>query len=77
MTVTNTFCMSLSRTPYSFIHFVVCCSGIIRKNSIWDYLVFNKIQKQLGGNVRIVLTGSAPIEPKVMDFTRCAFGCLV
>lgn len=52
-------------------------SGIIRKNSIWDYLVFGKIQKQLGGNVRIILTGSAPIEPKVMEFSRCAFGCLV
>ncbi|XP_071130914.1 long-chain-fatty-acid--CoA ligase 1-like [Mytilus edulis] len=52
-------------------------SCIIRKDSLWDYLVFGKIQKQLGGKVRIILTGSAPIEPKVMDFSRCAFGCLV
>lgn len=50
---------------------------IIRRDSIWDYLVFKKIQDLLGGNVRLVFTASAPLEQKVLNFTRCAFGCVV
>nr|KAG5688584.1 hypothetical protein BaRGS_002799 [Batillaria attramentaria] len=51
--------------------------GIIRNNSIWDRLVFGRIQKMLGGRVRYIVTGSAPLSASVLDFTRCAFGCLV
>ncbi|KAK7112147.1 hypothetical protein V1264_011645 [Littorina saxatilis] len=51
--------------------------GIVRNDSIWDKLVFGKIQKLLGGRVRIIVTGSAPLAPSVLDFVRCAFGCLV
>ncbi|XP_045213523.2 long-chain-fatty-acid--CoA ligase 1-like isoform X2 [Mercenaria mercenaria] len=50
---------------------------IIRRDSIWDYLVFKKIQDLLGGKVRLVFTASAPLEQKVLNFTRCAFGCVV
>lgn len=51
--------------------------GIVRRNSFWDYLIFNKVQKSLGGRVRFILTGSAPISDKVLNFLRCAFGCMV
>ncbi|KAK3598870.1 hypothetical protein CHS0354_008618 [Potamilus streckersoni] len=51
--------------------------GIIRKDSFWDKIVFGKIQKMLGGNIRCVITGSAPLEDRVLSFCRCAFGCLV
>ncbi|KAL4239460.1 Long-chain-fatty-acid--CoA ligase 5 [Mactra antiquata] len=50
---------------------------IIRRDSIWDTLVFSKIQNLLGGRVRLVFTASAPLEPKVLNFVRCAFGCVV
>nr|AKC01515.1 long-chain fatty acid CoA ligase 1 [Meretrix meretrix]AKE13176.1 long-chain fatty acid CoA ligase 1 [Meretrix meretrix] len=50
---------------------------IIRRDSIWDYLVFKKIQDLVGGNVRLVFTASAPLEQKVLNFARCAFGCVV
>lgn len=76
--------------------------GILRKNSIWDRLVFKKTQDckwwwaggpfipallnsivshfilsfpAFGGNIRLVLVGSAPLSPKVLDYTRCALGC--
>ena len=39
--------------------------------------MFSKVQNTLGGRVRAIVTGSAPISAKVMDFLRCAFGCLV
>ena len=51
--------------------------GIVRNDSIWDYLVFGKVQKLLGGRLRFILTGSAPISEKVMDFLRIATGCQV
>uniref|UniRef100_K1PMX7 long-chain-fatty-acid--CoA ligase n=1 Tax=Magallana gigas TaxID=29159 RepID=K1PMX7_MAGGI len=49
----------------------------LRKDSIWDKLVFGKVQKLLGGRVKIVITGSAPLEAKVFNFIRAAFGCVV
>nr|KAF6480706.1 hypothetical protein HJG59_010563 [Molossus molossus] len=52
-------------------------SGIIRNDSIWDELFFNKIQASLGGCVRMIVTGSAPASPTVLGFLRAALGCQV
>nr|XP_020036118.1 long-chain-fatty-acid--CoA ligase 6 isoform X3 [Castor canadensis] len=52
-------------------------SGIIRNNSIWDELFFNKIQGSLGGRVRMIVTGAAPASPTVLGFLRAALGCQV
>ncbi|XP_003223478.1 long-chain-fatty-acid--CoA ligase 5 [Anolis carolinensis] len=51
--------------------------GILRNTSIWDKLVFKKIQDIMGGKVRIVVTGAAPISPSVLTFLRAAFGCQI
>lgn len=51
--------------------------GIIRKNSIWDKLLFHKVQDSLGGRVRIMVTGAAPISPAVLSFLRAALGCQI
>jgi long-chain acyl-CoA synthetase len=51
--------------------------GIIRKNSIWDKLVFKKIQEGMGGRLRLMVVGSAPLAGNVLTFARCALGCLV
>uniref|UniRef100_A0A8C8SH12 Long-chain-fatty-acid--CoA ligase n=1 Tax=Pelusios castaneus TaxID=367368 RepID=A0A8C8SH12_9SAUR len=50
-------------------------SGIIRKNSLWDKLIFNKIQASLGGKVRLMVTGAAPVSASVLTFLRAALGC--
>ncbi|XP_006872996.1 PREDICTED: long-chain-fatty-acid--CoA ligase 6 isoform X4 [Chrysochloris asiatica] len=52
-------------------------SGIIRNDSIWDELFFNKIQASLGGCVRMIVTGAAPASPAVLAFLRAALGCQV
>lgn len=43
------------------------------KHWFYDMLVFNKIKKKLGGRVRIMATGSAPISEEVIDFMKIAF----
>nr|KAI8766671.1 long-chain-fatty-acid--CoA ligase 5-like [Biomphalaria glabrata] len=50
---------------------------VYRKDSIWDKLIFHKVQEKLGGRIRMVLTGSAPLSPQVLTFLRCALGCVV
>lgn len=51
--------------------------GIVRKNSIWDSLVFKKIQDGMGGRLRLMVVGSAPLAGSVLTFARCALGCLI
>ncbi|XP_030813150.1 long-chain-fatty-acid--CoA ligase 6 isoform X1 [Camarhynchus parvulus] len=52
-------------------------NGIIRNDSLWDKLFFNKIQASLGGCVRMIVTGAAPASPTVLGFLRAALGCQV
>ncbi|XP_054454366.1 long-chain-fatty-acid--CoA ligase 5 isoform X2 [Anoplopoma fimbria] len=51
--------------------------GVIRKNSIWDKLIFHKVQESLGGRVRVMVTGAAPISPSVLNFLRASLGCQI
>lgn len=50
-------------------------SGIIRNNSLWDKLIFHKIQSSLGGKIRLMVTGAAPVSATVLTFLRAALGC--
>ncbi|KAM5310832.1 long-chain-fatty-acid--CoA ligase 1 isoform 1-T3 [Glossophaga mutica] len=50
-------------------------SCIIRNNSLWDKLIFRKIQSSLGGKVRLMVTGAAPVSATVLTFLRAALGC--
>ncbi|KAG9338361.1 hypothetical protein JZ751_025920 [Albula glossodonta] len=51
--------------------------GIIRNNSVWDKLIFHKVQESLGGRVRVMVTGAAPISPSVLQFLRACLGCQI
>lgn len=35
------------------------------------------LQESLGGRVRVMVTGAAPISPTVLNFLRAALGCQV
>ena len=60
-----------------FVTFLSVCRGIITKSTVWDRLVFKKIQDTLGGRVKLIVTGAAPISPPVLRFLRLAFGAAV
>lgn len=51
--------------------------GIVSNNTIWDKLLFHRIQRLLGGRVRGIVTGSAPLSGKVLNFIRAVLGCYV
>jgi long-chain acyl-CoA synthetase len=43
------------------------------EHALWDRLVFGSIRARLGGKVKHIVSGSAPIAPDVMDFLRICF----
>ena len=50
---------------------------VIRQDTLWDRFVFGAIRANLGGRVRLICVGSAPLSHAVLDFLRCALGCVV
>lgn len=44
-------------------------------HKLWDKLVFSKMQNLLGGNVKFMLSGSAPISSEVRKFMKLCFAC--
>ena len=46
-------------------------------NPFFEKLVFAKLRAKLGGNVRYMSTGSAPISAEVMEFLRICFGTVL
>ncbi|XP_051505874.1 long-chain-fatty-acid--CoA ligase 1-like [Myxocyprinus asiaticus] len=49
--------------------------GIMRRDSLWDKIIFKKVQASVGGRVRMMVTGAAPISAPVLTFLRAALGC--
>ncbi|KAG9003712.1 hypothetical protein FRB93_010933 [Tulasnella sp. JGI-2019a] len=49
-------------------------TGIVQ-SYVWDYLVFSQLQAILGGQVKIIFMGSAPINKDVLDFLKISLSC--
>ena len=48
-------------------------SGVNPEHGLWDTVVFSKLRAKLGGRVRFIVTGSAPISANVFQFLQmCA-----
>jgi long-chain acyl-CoA synthetase len=44
-------------------------------SKLWDALVFRKTKAVLGGNLRAILSGGAPLRPEVQEMLICTFCC--
>ncbi|CEP08039.1 hypothetical protein [Parasitella parasitica] len=44
---------------------------------VYDRLVFNSVRQKLGGKIRFILSGSAPIAPEVLAFLKICFSATV
>ena len=51
--------------------------GIEVKNPILDMLVFNKLKAAVGGKLKGILSGGAPLRKEVQEFISVCFGCPV
>lgn len=52
-------------------------NGNYLTHTFYDKIVFGKIKALLGGNVRCMVTGSAPIAGDVLDFLKICFSCKI
>ena len=50
-------------------------TGAHYTHKIYDTLVFNKMKDAFGGNIHIMVTGSAPISSEVIDFLKICCSC--
>lgn len=50
-------------------------SGTHYTHKLYDAIVFSKMKAMLGGQVRIMITGSAPIAADTLNFLKIAFCC--
>lgn len=46
-------------------------------HKFWDKIVFKAVRNRLGGRVRCLITGSAPISAEVLEFLRICFSAYV
>ncbi|CAF1016694.1 unnamed protein product [Rotaria magnacalcarata] len=51
--------------------------GDFSQDTIWDKLLFEKVRQQFGGQVRRVVSSSAPLSAEVCQFARAAFSCFL
>mmetsp|Transcript_5450 Transcript_5450/g.8048 ORF Transcript_5450/g.8048 Transcript_5450/m.8048 type:complete len:712 (+) Transcript_5450:57-2192(+) len=48
-----------------------------KQSNFWNSIVFKKFQKGLGGRMRIIVSGGAPLGEQVQEFLKIAFNCRV
>ena len=51
-------------------------TGIL-SNPLLDALIFKKVRSVLGGRMRFMLVGSAPMDPELMNFLQCSLSCKI
>ena len=65
--------MLVNKGINSKLYYLKNGDGITHK--IYDRLIFNKFKALLGGNLKLMITASAPIASDVLDFMKICFSC--
>lgn len=42
---------------------------------LWDRVIFKPLRDKFGGQLRLIVSGSAPISAEALEFLRCCFSC--
>lgn len=71
--------MSQSTLRRSLVHGAACfqSSKTSKRNRLLDKYIFNKVKAVLGGRVRLMVSGAAPLPEHTFKFLRTYFGCEV
>ena len=51
--------------------------GLIGAPPLWNAIVFKKVQKLIGGRVKLMVSGSAPLSAETQRFVQTCFNCPV
>jgi long-chain acyl-CoA synthetase len=50
---------------------------IVTRHILWDKFVFKRIQQRLGGRVKLIVSGAAPLSPITLQFLKRVCGAYV
>lgn len=59
------------------LHYLMQGASYDKATPIFDKIIFSKIKEKLGGRVRLVVSGGAPLARHVEDFLKVAMCCIV
>jgi len=48
-----------------------------RSTSFYNKMVFSKMKSKIGGGMRAIMSGGAPLAPQIAEFLKVCFGCPV
>ena len=71
------FYQSLFDTAFSAKRGGLKKGNMENRSYVWDALVFSQVRTRLGGRVRVILSGSAPLQPEIHDFMKVTMSCPV
>ena len=49
----------------------------VTRHMLWDGIVLKRIQERLGGRVKLIVSGAAPLSPAILRFLKCVCGAYV
>ncbi|CAF0972895.1 unnamed protein product [Rotaria sordida] len=49
----------------------------IKRHMIWDGIILKRIQQRLGGRVKLIVSGAAPLSPTILQFLKRVCGAYV
>ena len=49
----------------------------VTRHMLWDGLILKRIQERLGGRMKLIISGAAPLSPTILHFLKCVCGACV
>ncbi|CAF0948529.1 unnamed protein product [Didymodactylos carnosus] len=71
------FKRSLFQYAFSMKYEEIMQKHRVNRHLIWDKVIFKQIQQRLGGNLKLVVNGAAPLSPKILEFLKIVCGAYV